>query len=64
LGTPLELLIWLIDERHVAHRVGFRFRVHRDPMPVTQGDGGMVWMTDAAPCKSAWRILRVMMLLI
>jgi len=38
LATPLEVLFWLIYERHVTHRVGFRLCVHRDPMPVTQDD--------------------------
>ena len=42
--TPLEVLFWLIDERHVAHR--FRLRVQHDTMPVRQGDRGVIGMTD------------------
>src|ERR1019366_7321335 len=49
-GCLSRLVLWSIDERHVAHCVSFRLGVHRDPMPVTQGDRGMVRMTDSASC--------------
>src|SRR6266851_2134235 len=37
-----------VEEGHVLHRLRLSLRVHQDPVPTVQGDGGVVGVPDAA----------------